>query len=113
MNNTQVNNRQIKLLEFLLVNSPSSRSKIGNLLKDDNVSRITIIRDLNHLVSVGLIEHVGGGKYAQYRLKSEKELLIPIDLEKYFSKVTDTRKIKYSAFNFNLINRLTGVFSKD
>ena len=113
MNDTQVNNRQIKLLEFLLVNSPSSRSKIGNLLKDDNVSRITIIRDLNHLVSVGLIEHVGGGKYAQYRLKSEKELLIPIDLEKYFSVVTDTRKIKYSAFNLNLINHLTGLFSKD
>jgi len=40
--------------------------------------------NLNYLVSVGLIEHVGGGKYVQYRLKSGKELLIPIDLEKYF-----------------------------
>ena len=113
MNDTQVNNRQTKLLEFLLVNSPSSRSKIENLLKDDNVSRITIIRDLNYLISVGLIEQVGGGKYVKYRLKPEKELLIPIDLEKYFSTVTDTRKIKYPTFNFNLINRFTGVFSKD
>jgi len=113
MNDTQVNNRQTKLLEFLLINSPSSRSKIENLLEDDNVSRITIIRDLNHLVSVGLIEQVGGGKYVKYRLKPEKELLIPIDLEKYFSTTTDTRKIKYSAFNFNSINRLTGLFSKD
>src|SRR3989338_9523491 len=113
MDDTQVNSRQTKLLEFLLVNSPSSRSKIENLLKDDNVSRITIIRDLNYLVSVGLIEHVGGGKYVQYRLKSGKELLIPIDLEKYFLTITDTRKIKYPVFNFNLINRLTGLFSKD
>src|SRR3989304_6127594 len=113
MNDTQVNNRQTKLLEFLLVNSPSSRSKIENLLKDDNVSRITVIRDLNYLVSVGLIEQVGGGKYVEYRLKSEKELLIPIDLEKYFSTITDTRKVKYPAFNFNLINRLTGLFSED
>ncbi|HCE31380.1 TPA: cell filamentation protein Fic, partial [Candidatus Daviesbacteria bacterium] len=113
MNDTQVNNRQTKLLEFLLVNSPSSRSKIENLLKDDNVSRITIIRDLNYLISVGLIEQVGGGKYVKYRLKPEKELLIPIDLEKYFSTVTDTRKIKYPTFNFNLINRLMGLFSKD
>src|SRR3990167_5917964 len=113
MNDTQVNNRQTKLLEFLLINSPSSRSRVETLLKDDHVSRITIIRDLNYLVSVGLIEHVGGGKYVQYRLKPEKELLIPIDLEKYFSKVTDARKIKYPAFNFNLINRLAGLFSKD
>src|SRR3990167_7192186 len=113
MNDTQGNNRQTKLLEFLLVNSPSSRSKIENLLKDNNVSRITIIRDLNYLISVGLIEQVGGGKYVKYRLKQEKELLIPIDLEKYFSTVTDTRKIKYPTFNFNLINRLMGLFSKD
>src|SRR3989339_2142522 len=113
MNDTQGNNRQTKLLEFLLVNSPSSRSKIENLLKDDNFSRITIIRDLNYLISVGLIEQVGGGKYVKYRLKPEKELLIPIDLEKYFSTVTDTRKIKYPTFNFNLINRLMGLFSKD
>ena len=113
MNDTQVNSRQAKLLELLLVNSPSSRSKIENLLKDDNVSRITIIRDLNYLISVGLIEQVGGGKYVKYRLKPEKELLIPIDLEKYFSTVTDTRKIKYPTFNFNLINRLMGLFSKD
>lgn len=113
MNDTQVNNRQTKLLEFLLVNSPSSRSKIEDLLKNDGVSRITIIRDLNYLIGVGLIEQVGGGKYVEYRLKSEKELLIPIDLEKYFSTITDTRKIKYPAFNFNLINHLTGLFSKD
>ena len=95
MNDTQVNNRQTKLLEFLLVNSPSSRSKIENLLKDNNVSRITIIRDLNYLISVGLIEQVGGGKYVEYRLKPEKELLIPIDLEKYFSTVTDVAVIAY------------------
>ncbi len=113
MNDTQANNRQTKLLEFLSVNSPSSRSKIEDLLKDDNVSRITIIRDLNHLVSAGLIERVGGGKYLEYRLKSEKELLIPIDLEKYFSTITDARKIKYPTFNFSLINRMTGLFSKD
>lgn len=113
MNDTQVNNRQAKLLEFLLVNSPSSRSKIENLLKDDNVSRITIIRDLNYLINIGLIEQIGGGKYVKYCLKSEKELLIPIDLEKYFSTITDTRKIRYPAFNFTLINRLTGLFSKD
>ena len=92
MNDTQVNNRQTKLLEFLLVNSPSSRSKIEDLLKNDGVSRITIIRDLNYLIGVGLIEQVGGGKYVEYRLKSEKELLIPIDLEKYFPTITDTRK---------------------
>lgn len=112
MNDTQVNTRQTKLLELLLVNSPSSRSKIEDLLKNESVSRITIIRDLNYLIGVGLIEQVGGGKYVKYRLKSGKELLIPIDLEKYFSIITDTRKIRYPVFNFNLINHLTEVFSK-
>lgn len=113
MNDTRVNNRQTKLLELLLVNSPSSRSRIEDLLKNENVSRITIIRDLNYLIGVDLIEQVGGGKYIEYRLKPGKELLIPIDLEKYFSTITDTRKIRYLAFNFNFIDHLTEVFSND
>lgn len=113
MNDTQINSRQIKLLDYLIINSPSTRAQVEKSLTGDGASRITIIRDLNHLVDVGLIEQIGGGKYVEYRLKPEKELLIPVDIEKYFLKTTDTRKIKYPTFNSNLIGKLTGLFSGD
>lgn len=113
MNDTQTNKRQVKLLSYLLANSPSSRAQIEKFLKTDGASRITVIRDLNHLVDSGLVEQIGGGKYVEYRLKPGKELLIPVDIEEYFSKTTDTRKIRQPIFNFGLINNLTGLFSKE
>ncbi len=113
MNDTQPNSRQIKLLDYLVSNPTASRIQLEKTLTDNDVSKITIIRDLNYLVKVGLIEQVGGGKYVEYRLKPGKELLVPVDIEEYFSKTTDARTIKYPTFNFDLIDNLTGLFSKD
>src|SRR3989338_1484643 len=81
MNDTQVNNRQTKLLEFLLINSPSSRSKIENLLKDDSVSRITIIRDLNYLVSLGLFEQ--GKNKLKNKFASLDKTILKRELERF------------------------------
>jgi len=113
MNDTQINTRQIKLLNFLLVNPLASRSELERSLEDEKGSRITIIRDLNHLLTLGWIEQTGGGKHVKYGLKAGKELLIPVDLEGYFSTTTDSRNVKYQNFNFELIDNLGGLFSKD
>jgi len=113
MNDTQVNSRQFKLLNYLLVNFSSSRATLEKSIEDEKGSRITVIRDLNHLLDLGWIEQTGGGKHVKYRLKAGKELLIPLDIERYFSKTTDSRSVTYQHFNSKLIDNLSGLFSKD
>lgn len=111
MNDTQINTRQLELLNHLLLNPLSSRPEIEALLDGEKGSRITIIRDLNLLLNLNWIEQTGGGNHVKYSLKAGKELLIPIDLEEYFTKKTDSRNIKYPSFNLQLIDNLSGLFS--
>ena len=113
MNDTQINSRQHKLLNYLLINSFSSRAELTKAIADEKGSRITIIRDLNHLLNLGWIEQSGGGKHIKYSLKMGKELLIPVDIEEYFLKTTDARNITYQHFNFSVIDNLSGLFSKE
>lgn len=113
MNDTQLNTRQIKLLKLLFTTPLSSRSSLEKSIEGEKGSRITIIRDLNHLLNLGWIEQVGGGKHVAYSLKPGKELLIPVDIEEYFSKTTDERSVLYKKFNFKLIDHLSGLFAKD
>lgn len=112
MNDTQLNSRQKKLLGYLAVNPPLSREQLQKLMAEEKTSRITIIRDLNHLIKLGWINQVGGGKYLKYSLRENKRLFTPIDLNNYFSGSVDSRNIKYKSFNFDLIRNLTGLFSK-
>jgi len=111
MNDTQINNRQNNILIFLYNNPQSSRVEIETSLEGDKGSRITIIRDLNHLIKLEWVKQSGGGKYVKYSLKKEKGLLIPVDLGQYFTKKLDTRNIRYPKFNVKLVNRLSGLFS--
>lgn len=113
MNDTQVNTRQTRILNYLLLNPLSSRAEIEEANDSENGSRITIIRDLNWLLGLGWIEQVGGGKHVKYSLKAGKELLIPVNLEEYFVKKTDSRNVKYPKFNLQLVEKLIGLFSKE
>lgn len=113
MNDTQVNARQRKLLGYLFANPSSSRAELETSLEDERGSRITVIRDLNHLLDLDWIEQTGGGKHVKYNLKAGKELLIPFDSDGYFLKTTDARKITYPNFNIKVIDNLSELFSKN
>src|SRR3989339_278046 len=113
MNDTQINTRQMKMLNYLLFHPSSSRSEVETSLGDEKGSRITIIRDLNHLLRLGWIEQTGGGNHVVYTLKSGKELLIPIDAETYFSIITDVRTLRHQQFNGAVVDNLAGIFSKE
>jgi Fic family protein len=112
MNDTQINTRQRQILNYLLLHPLSLRSEIEKSIEGKKVSRITIIRDLNHLISLNWVKQAGGGKQVKYSLKTGKELLIPTNLEDYFSHKTDSRNISYPSFNWQLINNLSGLFSQ-
>jgi len=112
MNDTQINLRQQNILTFLFNKSTSTRSDIEKALGDNKASRITVIRDLNHLIKLGLVEQSGGGKYITYRLKTGKELLIPINIDEYFQIKSDNRDIKYAKYNPIIIDNLSGLLTK-
>lgn len=113
MNDTQVNIRQLKLLEYLLFSPLSARVNIAKNLIGVKFSRITIIRDLNLLTKLGWVIQSGSGNYVKYSVSPEKELLVPANVEEYFLKDADSRKVKYLNYNFDLINNLKDIFTQD
>lgn len=110
MDDTQINSRQQKILQLLFNNPSISRSDIESLL-DKKVSRITIIRDLNHLIELDWINQSGGGKYVVYNLRKGKELLIPTDIDEYFKERSDDRNIKYPNYNPAIVKKLSGLLT--
>lgn len=62
----------------------------------------TIRRDLAKLVSNGILSISGKGKASRYTISPVNHLFWPVNLDSYFSKEIDERKINKS-FNFDLI----------
>src|SRR3972149_6125659 len=113
MNDTQINNRQARLLNYLLINPLSSREEVKTTLTDQKVSRITVIRDLNFLLKLGWIEQSGGGKYIKYSLKPGREIFVPVNIEDYFIVSIDQRKVRYTSFSLKAIDKLKDLFTKE
>lgn len=68
-----------------------------------SISYATVKRILTKLVSESLVRTKGKGKGTKYLLSPVYELLQVIDIEGYYQKEIDDRKIKES-FNFHLID---------
>ena len=113
MNDTQINSRQQKILVFLSTNPNSTRSQIEESLNEEEVSKITIIRDLNHLIEFGWVQQEGGGKYVTYNLIEGRELLIPVNLDKYFDIKSDDRTIKHQQLNMSIFNNFINIFTNE
>ena len=113
MNDTQVNSRQIKILQYLWTKPTTTRKDIESVFPQGSVSRITLIRDLNNLIEKGMIQQSGGGKYIKYSLVPDKEILVPININEYFQSPIDTRYVRYPSFNNGVIIKLNNLFSSD
>lgn len=108
MNVTNLKPRPQRILDFLAKNPSQTRTQItNNLFPKGEVSRITIIRDLNFLKDLGFITIQGRGRYVRYALSPKYWLLAPVDLDHYFSKDVDTRAVKYPQFNFKIFAELS------
>jgi len=65
----------------------------------------TVKRAIQQLITRKYIVAMGQGKATRYAISSSYELLYPIDVETYFEKEVDERKIK-TGFNHELITHL-------
>jgi prophage maintenance system killer protein/predicted transcriptional regulator len=90
-----------QILEFLLTTGDSSSSVILAGL-GEGVSLATVKRSLQRLVSDQLVSSSGQGRATQYQISKAYSLLYPVNMEGYFRKEIDERKIQ-KGFNHELM----------
>ena len=96
-----VSDKKNRILDFVKENPLLSSKEIHSGLNID-VGYSTVKRILTKLISDKLISSVGNGKARKYVLSPSYELFYPIDVNVYFEKEIDERKIK-DRYNFTLI----------
>ena len=90
-----------EILQFLHYHPLSSRDEIANGTAFDG-SDATMKRLLATGVQNGDIEVEGKARATRYRLSNQAHLLMPLNLDTYFSAEVDERQVQTS-FNFELI----------
>jgi len=108
----KLNKRQDTILTFFEAEKTASIGHILDYIQKNvgEVTRITISRDLEKMLEMGLIERQGAGRAVVYQLSSQYSILKKIDVEKYFSVDSDKREIK-DKFNFDIFSQLKNIFT--
>ena len=103
----KLNKRQDAILVFIESNKPVAGSHILEHIQRniENVTKMTITRDLEKLLKLNLIERQGSGRAIVYQPSSQYALLKKIDVEGYFAQDVDKRKIN-PVFNENIFDFL-------
>lgn len=92
------------ILSFLKENKPLSSTEIFESVNLD-VSFPTIKRTLKKLVEKKLVDIKGKGKARKYTVAITYNLFYPLNLDTYFEKEIDDRKVK-TGFNLSLIPKV-------
>ena len=97
----ELNLKKAILLDFIKQNPLLSSKEIYEKIGAD-ISYATLKRVLQNLLSENLIEITGKAKATKYRLSKGYDLLYPINVNSYFEKEIDERKIN-TGFNHSLL----------
>lgn len=92
---------QVEILQFLHYNPSSSRVEIAAGLSEAPNER-TLKRMIAEAVQRRDIIVEGKGKATRYSLSAQAQLTMPLDIDTYFLKDIDERKVQES-FNFDLV----------
>ena len=90
-----------EILQYLHYNPLSSRAEIAQGMKFDG-SDATLKRMIASLIQHGDVIVEGKARATRYRLSNQAHILMPLNLDTYFTQDVDERKIQTS-FNFDLI----------
>ncbi len=99
-----LNYRESDIIEIIKNKNECSSKEVFEGITT-SVSYATVKRILKKLTDDNLIITKGKGKGTRYLLSSAYELIQPINIENYYKKEIDERKIKES-FNFQLITNV-------
>ena len=95
---------QVEILQYLHYNPSSSRVEIAAGLTEAPNER-TLKRIIAELVQKEDILVEGKGKATRYSLSAQAHLMMPLNIDTYFIKDVDERKVQES-FNFKLIREV-------
>jgi len=88
-----INSREQKIIGFIKQAGACSSNEVYQHI-DISVSYATVKRILSKLITENLLSSVGHGKGTKYTISPIFDLLEPIDIERYYEKEIDERKIK-------------------
>lgn len=110
----ELTQRQSKILDFIQEKQSAKRLDIELFINsiDDKTSKVTIIRDLDALLKQNLIKKSGSARSIAYAPTQNNEILRKYNVSEYFKMDFDSRKIKYTQFNFNIFENLNNIFSQ-
>lgn len=106
-----INIRQKQILNFLTKKDFANVPEILDFLTQNNiadVSRPTINRDIEELLSVDFVEKVSAGPQTAYKITSKAKLLTLIDPKEYFALAPDNRKA-FTEFNWQIFDLLPDI----
>lgn len=113
MNDTNLNDRQKKMLDVLKETGDVSRLELANQVSPDgSISKITFIRDLNCLIDLNLVKISGKGKNIRYSILETNPLLVYLNLEGYFKNEPEQRTIN-KTFNAGVFEHLNNLYSPE
>lgn len=109
----ELTQRQSKILDFIQEKQSVKRLDIELFINsiDNKASKVTIIRDLDVLLKQKLIKKSGSARSVVYTPTQTSEILRKYNVVEYFKVDSDSRKVKYLQFNFNIFNNLTNIFT--
>lgn len=108
-----LNERQKKILNLLKGSSKLSRLELTKLVSQRKTySKITLIRDINHLLQARLVSSEGKGRATRYSLPNINSLLSYLDIEAYFEKNPDERSGKID-FENDIFAKLKNLFTDE
>lgn len=109
----ELTQRQSKILDFIQEKQSIKRLDIELFINsiDDKASKVTIIRDLDVLLKQKLIKKSGNARSVVYTPTQTSEILRKYNVVEYFKVDSDSRKVKYPQFNFNIFDNLTNIFT--
>jgi len=103
----QFTDRQQRIIGIITAEKQTSISRIKELLRE-NISQVTLNRDLAKLVSDRALVKSGKARAVRYSISDRYRLFSPIDQETYFEKDPDKRAAS-AKFNFNIFSVLHDV----
>lgn len=111
-----MNNRQIEILKFIFTHKNVSISDLENHIAQtafSDISRITLIRDLDFLLKKQLIKRQGRARSTFYSPILLNPLLEYFDIENYFNIDPDERILKNQKFSFDVFPNLNNLFAPE
>lgn len=110
---TQFTRRQQNILDFLgQKGRGTNQETLAELQKKgEEISRETLVRELNALAECGAVVKEGKGRGVVYREKGMHPLLTPLDVDTYLSQEVDIRAPQSIPFNFEVFSRIGGLFT--